>query len=436
MPLNLPTYDTIIKRSRADVQALLASLDPTIFASLIRAIVDSNSGRHFDNVLLIQQLEKELFPTTATSRSSLEIWAIYEGIVPFPEKQSSGIAIFTGTLGSAVSEDDEFQSVDGNTYIADADGTIADNTVSIISLTRSGNTVTAITSSDHNFATNIIATIAGANELEYNGDQLITVLTAISFSYQITTTPASPATGTIIASCDCVSIIVVSKGFGTEQNLDSGAKLTSSAQISGVDNTGFVGLLGIIGGTDTESIGSLLFRVLQSRSNPVANFNVAAIEKVSLAIQGVTRIKVKRVTPRIGAVTILFMRDNDDNPIPEASEVLEVKTAILTLLQVTSEEDDVVVTAPTPVVTNYNFSSISPNSATMKTAITENLKAFYQDKVTFETDIIEDKYRSAITDTIDPDTGDTLLSFTLTSPTGTIPVTTNEIGTLGTITFP
>lgn len=436
MSLNLPTYDIIVKRSRADVQTLLESLDPTIFASLIRAIVDSNSGRHFDNVLLIQQLEKELFPTTATSRSSLEIWAAYDGIVPFPETQASGIAIFTGTLGSVVSEDDEFQSVDGNTYVADANGTIADNTVSITSLTRSGSTVTAVTSSDHNLATNINATIAGANELEYNGLQLITVLTATSFSYQITTTPASTATGTITVSCDCVSITVVSEGFGTEQNLDSGAKLTSSTQISGVDNVGFVGLLGIIGGKDTESIGSLLFRTLQSRANPVANFNVAAIEKVSFAIQGVTRIKVKRVTPRVGAVTILFMRDNDDNPIPEASEVLEVKTAILTLLQVTSEESDVVVTAPTPVETNYNFLAISPSSATMKDAIAENLKAFYQDKVTFEEDIIEDKYRSAITDTIDPETGDSLLSFALTAPTGDITVTTNEIGTLGEITFP
>ena len=71
----------------------------------------------------------------------------------------------------------------------------------------------------------------------------------------------------------------------------------------------------------------------------------------------------------------------------------------------------------------------------MRTAIEENLKAFYQDEVTFETNITEDKYRSAIINTIDPETGDSLDSFTLSSPSGDIVVATDEIGVLGSVIF-
>ncbi len=78
MTIKLPSYEEIIERSRADIKGTLNNLDPTIYASLIKAIVDSNSGRHFDNVLSIAQLEKELFPDTA-NRENLERWADYEG---------------------------------------------------------------------------------------------------------------------------------------------------------------------------------------------------------------------------------------------------------------------------------------------------------------------------------------------------------------------
>ena len=40
-------------------------------------------------------------------------------------------------------------------------------------------------------------------------------------------------------------------------------------------------------------------------------------------------MKVKRVTPLVGQVTILFVRDDDDNIIPSGSEVTTVKDAIL-----------------------------------------------------------------------------------------------------------
>ena len=435
MPIDLPDYDTIVKRIRADVRAILATLDPTIFASFIRAITDSNAGRHYDNTLSIQQLEKELFPTAAASRASLEIWAAYEGITPFPETQAEGIAVFVGLLGSTIAEGEEFRSEDGNLYTADETVSITNNVVNITSLTRSGSTVTATTASAHNLATGLSPTIAGANETEYNGTFQITVLSSTVFTYEISGTPTTPATGTITATILSAPVPLISTGFGAVQNLDSGAVLTQTGSISGVESQGFVGANGIIGGQDEESNVSLLRRIIQSRANPVANFNIAAITKAAFSVQGVTRVLVKRITPAIGQVTVLFVRDDDDNLIPSSSEIAEVLAAIILLLPAQSDESDVFVLAPTPVETDYSFSSIDPATSTMQSAIDANIKAFYQDEVDFETNITEDKYRSAIIDTIDPETGDKLISFTLGSPSGDIPVGTNEIGTPGEILF-
>ena len=433
MPLNLPTFSIIIDRIRSDVRKLLPSLDPTIFGSKIRTLTDSNAGRHFDNVRSIKQLEKEAFPFDA-SLEQLERWAAYDGIIPFSSKQSTGNMLFTGTVGGIILADTDLKSVNEDVYITDESGTISNVSISV-TLSRSGTTVTAVASSAIIFATNIDVTIAGAVETEYNGTFTITVLSTLSFSYEITGTPSTPATGTILADSDCVSVQVTSEDFGLDQNLDSGAELTLVSSITDVDRTGFVRFEGLIGAQDAESADSLLNRTQQVRANPVANFNIAAITKAALAIQGVTRLLVKRITPRIGAVTVLFVRDGDDLIIPNATQIAEVKAAIVELLPATSEEDDVVVLAPTPVPTTYNFSSITPDTATMRTAITNNLNAFYEDEVTFETDVTEKKYEFAITGTIDPDTGQTLTDFTLSVPSGNITVTTNELGTIQEIIF-
>jgi len=437
MPLDLPSFETIVKRIRADVQGYLPELDPTIFGSIIRAITDSNAGRHYDNTLSIAQLEKELFPGSETSRESLERWATYEGLTPFVATVSTGNAVFTGTVGSSITATTQFTSDDGNSYTVDTTTAIVANSASITNLEYSGLTATATTASAHGLASNIDVTISGATETNYNGVYTITVLTSTTFSYELSIAPsASPATGTPSFTVDMASVPLTSEGFGTEQNLDSGAKLTVVATISGVDSIGYADVLGFTGGRDVETNENLLNRVLQSRSQPVANFNIAAITKKALEISGVTRVKVNPITPAVGEVTVLFVRDDDDDIIPSAGEITEVKDNILTILPATSDSADVHVNDPlTEVSTNYTFSSISPDTTTMRTAIENNLSAFYEDEVDFETPITSDKYRRAIAGTIDPDTGDSLVSFGLSTPTTTITITSNEIGTLGTVTF-
>lgn len=74
--------------------------------------------------------------------------------------------------------------------------------ISVTSLTRSGSTVTATTSVNHNLADGVSTTVSGANETEYNGTFTVTVTGVNTFTYEIVGTPTTPATGTIIVSTD------------------------------------------------------------------------------------------------------------------------------------------------------------------------------------------------------------------------------------------
>lgn len=434
MSIDFPTYSETIDSIRADVAANLPDVDPTIFGSFVRALSDSLGGRAFDIILLMQQVINQLFPQTSTD-DFLERWAEYEGLERTAASEASGPITFTGTVSSTIPVLTSVQTAAGVLYTTQAELILSAQNINVTTITRSGTTATVTTASEHSMASGQSVTIAGATPTNYNGTFTVTVISATQFTYTVSGTPVTPATGTITASFNGGTVEVESDEEGESQNLDSGAQLTLVSPISGVNATGWVQFTQVTGGADSESNSDLLARTITSRSNPVANFNIAAIEAVSFGITGVTRVLVKRIYPGIGDVTILFVRDGDDNLIPSGAEIAAVKEAIVEILPAMSDEGDVFVQAPTTVTTNFIFSAISPDTATMRTAITASLTAFYRDEVTFETDVTEDKYKSAISNTIDPDTGDTLDSFTLTTPSGDITVGLVSLGVLGTVTY-
>lgn len=68
---------------------------------------------------------------------------------------------------------------------------------SITSLTRSGNTATATTSTTHGYTNEDVVTVDGANESKYNITTTITVTSGSSFTYTVNGDPTTPATGVI-----------------------------------------------------------------------------------------------------------------------------------------------------------------------------------------------------------------------------------------------
>lgn len=82
-------------------------------------------------------------------------------------------------------------------------------TKTIDSLTRSGNTATAHTTTAHGLTTGQVAQISSAAQGEYNGSFVMTVTGANTFTYTIGVSPASPATGTISANVPTGAAIAI-----------------------------------------------------------------------------------------------------------------------------------------------------------------------------------------------------------------------------------
>ena len=92
-----------------------------------------------------------------------------------------------------------------------------------VTLSRSGNTVTGTTTGDLLLTSSDTVTISGANVAAYNGTWTVTRLSSTTFSFQITTTPATPASG---------AAMTVSSGSSVSQTVASGAVTMSNGVVS------------------------------------------------------------------------------------------------------------------------------------------------------------------------------------------------------------
>lgn len=92
--------------------------------------------------------------------------------------------------------------------------------VTITALTRTGSTATATTGSAHNLTTGDFIGVTGASQTEYNVDPVqITVTSTTQFTYPVSGTPTTPATGSPVYQKFCrnelVSFrVVIHQGLG------------------------------------------------------------------------------------------------------------------------------------------------------------------------------------------------------------------------------
>ncbi len=433
--LNIPdSAEEVEARSKADVQRELATSNPFLRNSWLGAIVTSAANRIFDFYLQLKAAIKENFPDTAVQ--FLTRWAAIWGKQRLPATTATGNVVATGVAASSIPLGTTLSVSDGGVYTSTGAATISASTISIDDLTRTGQTATAKTTSDHGLADGVSVTHALAANAEYNITALITVTALDEYEYQVAGSPPDEIGTSATASFTTASVPVESDDFGAATNLDAGTQLRLQSPIVGVDDTLTVDFGAVGGGTDQETNAALRLRMLDRIQNPVAHFNVSDIVEKSKEIAGVTRVFVQEITPALGQVTIYFMRDNDDNPIPTGSEVTTVKDKILTIKPANTATADVIVLAPIGVVVPFIFTALTPNTSTMQDAVTENLAQFFDERTSVGVNIDEDAYRSAIFNTVDPDTGDLVKTFTLSAPVGDVVIASGEIGVLGAVTYP
>jgi uncharacterized phage protein gp47/JayE len=438
MALNVAENSTeVVQRVKVDIQRELPDSNPFLKNSWVGAFATAFANRVYDLYFALKQAFLEAIPDTAVL--NLKQWAAIWNITQNAATISTGNVAVSGIAGGLISKDSEtlttWVSSDGKRYSAIEDGVIVLQSLTVASITRAGSIATLTTDNDHFIASNIKITVTGAVETEYNvTGATCTVTSAKKLTFTVTGTPATPATGTILLAFTSVSIAIASDDFGKNKNQLFDTILDLESPITDVDNTVSVDFGELGNGADIEVDESIRFRLLNRIQNPIAHFNVAEIEAIVLGVGGVTRVFVQEITPGVGQVTIYFMRDNDDDPIPSVSEIATVKEAVDSIKPANTDTLDAIVLAPNAVITNYVFSAISPDSIAMRTAIAASLKQFYAERVDVDITIVKEAYNAGIFNTIDVN-GVDIDSFTLSSPSGDITILAAEIGKLGNITY-
>lgn len=413
-------------------------IDPTIRNSFAKGIVDAMSGGFDENNDVLNQLLVQIFPQTATG-IYLERWASWFGITRKSAVKASGYVVFSGTDLTSIPAATPIQRADGVGYTTNVIATIAAQTLGITSITRVGSTATVTTVSNHNLASGNLVSITGAAQSEYNiTNQAITVTGLNTYTFTVSGSPATPATGTIISSFTTAYVQVTASDFGSSGNSSSGSSLTLISPIVGVNDTQFVAYEGLVGGLDIETDDSLRARLLERCSNFSAPFTEGGLPVfIKEMVAGVTRIWVKTATPSAGYVTIYFARD-EDGIIPTGQQVTDVKNAIIDpvagIKPANTPDAYVIVAAPTALTQNFVFSSLSPNTLDMRNAITESLTDFFKSTaVAVGQTVSLTQMNNVIYSTVDSSGNNP--TFTLTTPSADLVPTASELPILGTITF-
>lgn len=446
MAIELPTIQELQSRIANDlILAINAGQTDTskyvtdVRNSALGGITNSMAGGFDENNDIINQLIIQLFPQTATG-IYLERWASFFGITRNSAVKAVGNVVFTGTVTTAIPNGTLVQKADGTQYATTALGTISAQSINVSSITRSGTIATLTTPSNHNLATGVSVTVSGADQTEYNVTAVITVISETTFTYTVSGSPATPATGTMSVAFTTANVPIEASEFGDEGNASAGSQLSLVSPLVGVDETCYVDYNAIINGIDIESDDALRIRLQERTANFTAPFTAAGLPVfIKDNISGVTRIWVETATPSAGYVTIYFTRDGDVNIIPTSAQALAVKDAIIAvdtgIKPANTPDDYVIVSGPTPVSIDFTFTALSPNTTDMQTAITNTLTDYFKsDSVNVATDITANEYNALLFSVIDADGNSP--TFTLSSPSGTVSVTDGELAILGTITYP
>ena len=448
MALIYEPFNVLTDQAKAELRRQISTIDPTIFGSFASPFLTSCSALAYSITLTVRDLEVQLFPQTAEDEF-LDIWGGYEGLERLSASPSSGSISIPGTLAVNVPISTTFTGANGFAYSSTAVGTVQNVSISVSSLTLVGTTVTATTIDDHSFATGLVIDILGAVESEYNGSFPVTVTARNQFTYTIVGSPSTPATGTITADSDYAIVPLQCDSDGQDTNLDNGAVLTIVVDITNLDSTGFAQFDGLSGGADIESDESYRARILLSRSIQEGVFTADQIKLAALGIAGNTRVFVIRAAasacstpvvgfiPSAGEVAVYVLRDNDANIIPTQSILDQTKQAIIDdgKLPANTFEGDVHVFGPDTVEVDFDLDALTPDTPTMRAAVAAQLSAFFEDSVDFQEDVLEAAYLGSIQNTQDLLTGDFIQSFSLTTPTGDVTITSGEIAVLGDVTF-
>ncbi len=160
---------------------------------------------------------------------------------------------------------------------------------------------------------------------------------------------------------------------GKSGNLVKGEILTIGTPVGTIDPSATSG--GILGGTDRETDDQLRERILDRMREPPKGGDDNDYKTWAKEVPGVTRVWVYPLEMGAGTVTIRFMRDGDENPIPNESEIKKVYDHLYTRVPVTVRENYFVV-APIADYVDLHL-SVYPDNDTVRADVKASVADFF-----------------------------------------------------------
>lgn len=318
-------FEDLVAQANAEVRRVNSDIDPTVFGSFTVPYNTSAAALAFSIQQTTIDLSVQLFPQTAEGEF-LERWAQYENLERLPASSAMGFISIEGVLGTIIPALTVFTGSNGLLYESQTVATVVDVSQTIQSLTRNGTTVTATMVSDHQLASGINVTISGADQVEYTGTFPVVVVARNQFTYEIDTTPTTPATGAISYTGVFASVELQATTTGQETNVAGGAVFTPPVSFIDLQSQGVAQFDGMSGGAAVESDDALRTRVILSRSIIEGVFTEDQIKLAALGVAGNTRVFVVRPQLSVCQTSVVAQRDVDS--ITRVDQIATVTTTV------------------------------------------------------------------------------------------------------------
>lgn len=236
-----------------------------------------------------------------------------------------------------------------------------------------------------------------------------------------------------------VTLAVTAMSVGTAGNTPAGTELTLVSPVDGIESVMTVGVDGLTGGTNDETIEHLRQRIIERHRWTAMGGAWYDYRRWALDVPGVTRVWVYPRERGPGTVTVRVMRDGDENPYPSGAALAALQTKLEDNCNVTA---DVAAVAPIPAPVDYTI-AIDPDTPAVRAAVTAALRDFHFREATPGGKYIDPTtrlpkqggrlLRSRIREAISLAAGE--YDHVLFAPSGGISRTTGMMPVLGTIKF-
>ncbi|WP_432721300.1 baseplate J/gp47 family protein [Jeongeupia wiesaeckerbachi] len=178
----------------------------------------------------------------------------------------------------------------------------------------------------------------------------------------------------VIAANGSADVALASREAGATANADAGTALTVTTPIAGLQSSASVIAPGLTQGADEEDDAALRQRLIARIQNPPQGGSAADYVSWALEVPGVTRAWHLPALNGLGSNAVVFVRDNDASPIPDANEVAAVQAHIDAVRPVTA---DFTALAPAPLAVNYSV-RVTPNTSAVRAAVVTALQNLHE----------------------------------------------------------